>query len=140
MQLQSSLYARLYSALADLIPDFPHVKEGQSFFAPSRQADDMSIFCSIAAVNESFMLVEFANDQVAKQSPSPWMQLRVNFNDKTAELLAVEDDFRYEVIYSDSNAVSPRRNSMNLFALNWMNIFIHTQSGFTSVEQSLAMA
>jgi uncharacterized protein YqiB (DUF1249 family) len=79
--------------------------------------------------------LEMAHDQVVKgeEQPAPWMVFRVDVVKQQAELLAVQDEWRYEVVYSEDNRANPRRIPMNLFAVNWLTIMLNLHSVFQPV-------
>lgn len=130
-----TIYARLYERLADLIPNLDSVTEGSTFYAAPRVEDDMSIYCAVSKVAKTVIELELAHDQVVngEEQPAPWMVFRVDMVNKTAELLAVQDEWRYEVVYSDTDRPNPRRVPMNLFAVNWLTIMLHLHSVFQPV-------
>lgn len=130
-----TIYARIYERLTDLIPNLAAVKEGDTFFAASRNPDDMAVYCSVSKVDGEIIELEIANDLVVdgEDQPAPWMVFRVDMLAQAAELLVVQDEWRYEVIYSESNLTNPRRAPMNMYAVNWLTIILHIQSGFQPV-------
>ncbi|MBO0501758.1 MULTISPECIES: hypothetical protein [Betaproteobacteria] len=133
--MNPNLFHRLYQRLSDLVPDLANVTLGSTFFAPPRIAGDMSIYCSVSSVQDGVIELEMAHDQVVKgeEQPAPWMVFRVDVANQQAELLAVQDEWRYEVVYSEDNRANPRRIPMNLFAVNWLTIMLNLHSVFQPV-------
>lgn len=133
--MQPTIFHRLYDRLNDLIPNLDAVNAGSTFFAPPRVAGDMSIYCAVARIDKGVIELEMAHDQVVngEDQPAPWMVFRVDTVNKQAELLAVQDDWRYEVVYSEANRANPRRLPMNLFAVNWLTIMQNLYSVFQPV-------
>lgn len=133
-----TIYARIYERLADLIPNLTTVKEGETFFAASRNPDDMAVYCNVSKVDAEIIELELANDLEinGEDLPAPWMVFRIDMRAQTAELLVVQDEWRYEVVYSESNLTNPRRAPMNLYAVNWLTIMLHIQSAFQPVIQA----
>ena len=130
-----NLFDRLYQRLADLVPNLDNVTVGSTFFAPPRIAGDMSIYCSVSGAQDGVIELEMAHDQVVDgvEQPAPWMVFRVDTVNKQAELLAVQDSWRYEVVYSEDNRANPRRIPMNLFAVNWLTIMLNLHSVFQPI-------
>jgi hypothetical protein len=124
-----AINSRIYKCLDELIPDLPHVKLGQSFFATPRIKDDMAFFCSITKNDSEIIELELAHDQVVngEARPARWMSLTLNTDTKTAELLDLHED---GFIYSQKNINSSRKTSINIFVVNWLNIILHIQSSF----------
>ena len=131
-----TVYHRIFDRLNELVPHLSKTAEGSAFYGSPKQANDMAIYLQITKVNGNYMELEVTHGQVVhgEDQPAPWMVFRVDFVNATAEILAVEDSFRYEIIYTPSNLVNPRRAPMNLFALNWLTILYHTQSNFTPIN------
>jgi len=134
--MQNTLYARLYERLSDLIPSLALLAEGATFYAPSRVPGDMAMYCSVSKVYGAIIEIELAHDQVVngEDQPAPWMVFRVDTVSQTAELLAVQDEWRYEVVYSDTDRPNPRRVPMNLFAVNWLTIMSSLYVVFQPIE------
>lgn len=133
--MNPNLFHRLYQRLSDLVPNLDNVTQGCTFFAPPRGAGDMSIYCSVSSVQGGVIELEMAHDQVVEgeEQPAPWMVFRVDVANQQAELLAVQDEWRYEVVYSEDNRTNPRRIPMNLFAVNWLTMMLNLHSVFQPV-------
>lgn len=131
-----TIFNRLYHRFEDLIPHIASLHVGDSFFAPPRQPGDLAVYCSVSSVDGFLVEVEVAQDHFVgtDTQPSPWMVFRLDHLNQSAELLVIQDEFKYEVIYTEANRISPRRLPMNLYALNWLNVLYHIQFAFQPVE------
>ncbi|WP_231113363.1 hypothetical protein [Pandoraea pnomenusa] len=109
--MRTTVYARLFDRLADLIPSLQSARAGAVFCAPPRIPDDMAVYCHIAAAEGDMRLIELADDNQKKGTvmPAPWLKLRVDMANRLAEVLEMEDTFGYQVIYTGGSAVNPRR-------------------------------
>ena len=58
--MRTTVYARLFDRLADLIPSLQSARAGAVFCAPPRIPDDMAVYCHIAAVEGDMRLIELA--------------------------------------------------------------------------------
>lgn len=134
--MQGTVYKRLFERLADLIPHLTTPREGASFYAPPRVEGDIASYCTVSRVQGSIFELEIAQDTVVegREQPAPWMVFRVDAAGGTAELLAVEDLWRYEVVYSDDGAPNPRRSQMNLFAINNLTAMLNLGGVFRLVD------
>ena len=137
--MPSTVFARLYERLNDLFPNLPNFVEGSAFCASPRIKDDWAIYCDVSKVHHPVIELELAHDQVVNgnDQPAPWMVFRVNTELKTAELLVLQDEWRYEVINSDVNRPNSRRAPMNLYAVNWLTTLLGLQSVFQPVVTSI---
>lgn len=136
-----TIYARLFERLDDLIPNLATVREGDTFYAPPKIDGDMAMFCSVSKADSPVIELELAHDEVVngEEQPAPWMVFRVDMQNKTAELLAVQDEWRYEVVYSETDRPNPRRSPMNLFAVNWLTIMLNLHSVFQPVATPVSL-
>lgn len=91
--MRTTVYARLFDRLADLIPSLQSARAGAVFCAPPRIPDDMAVYCHIAAAEGDMRLIELADDNQKKGTvmPAPWLKLRVDMANKLAEVLEMED-------------------------------------------------
>lgn len=139
--MKSTIYSRLYQRLDDLIPNLTGLTEGGTFYASPRIEGDLSMYCTVAKVALPVIELELAHDEVVngEEQPAPWMVFRVDTLNKTAELLAVQDEWRYEVIYSDADRPNPRRAPMNLFAVNWLTIMLNLHSVFQPIATPVTL-
>ena len=139
--MTSTIYSRLYQRLDDLIPNLACATEGGTFYAPPRIKGDMAMYCTVAKVAMPVIELELAHDQVVngEEQPAPWMVFRVDTLNETAELLAVQDQWRYEVVYSDCDLPNPRRAPMNIFAVNWLTIMLNLHSVFQPIEAPITL-
>lgn len=131
MQRQS-IYGRLFDRLDALIPNLPQTQPGDAFVAPPKIKGDMTVYCTVTSVEGSHVCLQLAHDQSPNDEamPAPWMEFRVDLTSQVAELMALEDEWRYEVAYSNDDQPNPRRSTMNLFAVNWLTIMLNLQSVF----------
>ena len=88
---------RLYSHLILLIPQLESLVEGAAFYAPPRVPGDIALHCVISKVNGFIFEVEIAQDELkgGRVCPAPWLALRANAEQKTAELLVLQDQSNY---------------------------------------------
>lgn len=138
--MPTTLQARLFERLADLIPNLTEVREGSTFYAPPRLEGDIASYCTVARKRGDVVELELAHD-VMKGSegiPAPCLSLRVDMASRTAEVLAVQDDWRYEVVYSDSGVPNPKRSALNLYAVNWLAMMINLGGVFRAVDLPVA--
>ena len=138
--MSTTLQARLFERLADLIPDLTAVREGSTFYAPPRLEGDIASYCTVAARRGAVVELELAHDIMKGDEgvPAPCLTLRVDVSARTAEVLAVQDDWKYEVVYSDSGAPNPKRSAMNLYAVNWLAMMINLGGAFRAVDLPVA--
>ncbi|QOT82351.1 MULTISPECIES: hypothetical protein [Burkholderiales] len=138
--MRTTVYARLFDRLADLIPSLQSAHAGAVFCAPPRIPDDMAVYCHIAAVEGDMRLIELADDNQKKGAvmPAPWLKLRVDMANKLAEVLEMEDTFGYQVIYTGGSAVNPRRAQINMFAMNWLQVMVNFELCFQPADVSVA--
>lgn len=142
--MTSTIFSRLYERLDDLIPNLTGATEGSIFHASPRIEGDMSMYCTVAKVAMPVIELELAHDEIvdgkeATWKPAPWMVFRVDTLNRTAELLAVQDEWRYEVIYSETDRLNPRRVPMNVLAVNWLAIMINLQSVFRPIAAPVTL-
>ena len=147
--MNPSVFERIYARLTTLIPGLDTAPIGSAFYAPARIAGDMSVSCSIAQeagqaagrsagtnLGSRTFELEIAHDQIVNgdEQPAPWMVFRVDAENRSAELLAMEDAWRYEVAYADGGQSNPRRIPMNVFAVNWLTVMINLHLVFQPVS------
>lgn len=133
-----TLYQRLFDRLTDLVPNLSDAQRGQTFRAPPKIAGDMEIFCTVALADGSNIELLIAHDQSGAADPAPWMTFTVNLAERTGEVVAIMDDWKYEAAYSDTNAPSPRRVPMNTMALNWFTIMLNQGAQFETCPASVS--
>jgi len=138
--MHPSVAARLFERLVDLIPDLPAVGEGDTFYAPARVEGDLASYCTVARRIDDVVDLELAHDVIVrdKDVPAPCLSLRVDLTACQAEVLAVQDEWRYEVVYSDTGATNPKRRSLNLYAVNWLSMMLHLGGAFRAVDVPVA--
>lgn len=134
--MQGTLYKRLFERLTDLIPNLTAPREGASFYAPPRVEGDIASYCTVSKVQGSVCEVEIAQDTLVngREQPAPWMVFRVDSAAGVAELLAMEDQWRYEVVYAEDDTPNPRRSQMNLFAVNNLTAMLNLGGAFRPVD------
>lgn len=134
--MSNTVYARLYDRLSDLIPGLATAPEGGTFYAPPHLSGDMAIFCQVSAIEGRIRTIELADDHVidGQPMPAPWITLRVDTVGQVAEVIALQDSFRYEVVYAGGNVVNPRKAQINLFAVNWLQVMLNLQVAFQAAE------
>ncbi len=121
---KNTVYTRLFSRLNALIPGFRNINAGAVFSAQPRIDGEMTVFCYVTEEEGNMFLIELAGDR-AIQSPeltSPWLKLRVDMTRQLAEVLEMEDAFSYQVVYVGAQAINSRRDHINLFAMNWLQV------------------
>ncbi len=69
--MRTTVYARLFDRLADLIPSLQSARAGAVFCAPPRIPDDMAVYCHIAAAEGDMRLIELADDNQKKGTVMP---------------------------------------------------------------------
>lgn len=136
----TTVYARLFERLADLIPNLQTAAAGAVFCAPPRIVGDMAVYCHIAEVEGDMRLIELADDNKKGITvvPAPWLKLRVDMANRLAEVLEMEDTFGYQVIYIGVNSVNPRRAQINMFAMNWLQIMVNFELCFQPADMSVS--
>lgn len=119
----STVYARMYLHLEDLLPGLAHHPEGASFYALPRIKGDWSLYSSITKKTTEVTEIEIAHDQLVhgSESAAPWMIFSVNHLSRTAELLTFQDERSYEVM-RPAGAHSTKRSNLNIFAVNWLHV------------------
>lgn len=134
--MQGTLYKRLFDRLADLIPGLTQPTEGASFHAPPRIKGDLASYCAVSNVLGRVCEVGIAQDTLVNGQalPAPWMVFRVDSEAGVAELLALEDPWRYEVAYAANSAPNPRRSQMNLLAVNNLTAMLNLVGAFRAVD------
>ena len=140
--MQTTIAARLFDRLADLIPSFATSGEGAVYYAPPRLEGDIASYCTVSkACGNGVFVLELSHDIVVKgvDEPAPWMEIRVDLNSRQAELLTVQDEWRYEVVYSESGAPNPKRTQLNLYAVNWLSMMLHHGGAFRPVDVPVAV-
>lgn len=127
-----SIYARLFDRLDALIPNLSEAQSGDTFVAHPKIPGDMTVYCTVTSVSGGHICLDLAHNQAPEDEtmPAPWMAFRVDTTSEVAELMALEDEWRYEVAYSTQDQPNPRRQTMNLFAVNWLTIMHNLQSVF----------
>lgn len=130
--MPSTLYRRLYYRLCDLIPDLAHPVEGAAFCAPPRVDGDLTLYCAISNVSGALCDVEIAQGALLNECGQPvqCMVFRVDVQAGFAELLTLEDQWRYEAAYSEGNTPNPRRAQMNVFAVNSLTAMLNLGGAF----------
>lgn len=138
--MRTTVYARLFDRLADLIPNLQTAPAGAVLCAPPRIPGDMAVYCHIAAVEGDMRLIELADDNNRKGAvmPAPWLKLRVDVANRLAEVLEMEDAFGYQVIYTGGNCVNPRRAQINMYAMNWLQVMVNFELCFQPADVSVA--
>ena len=119
----STVYARMYRHLEDLLPGLASHSEGASFYALPRIKGDWSLYCSVTKKTTVVMEIEIAHDQLIQgfESAAPWMTFTVDHLNQTAELLTFQDEHSYEVM-RPAAASSAKRSNLNMFAVNWLHV------------------
>ena len=102
--MHTTLQARLFERLADLIPGLEGASEGCTFFAPPRSTGDIASYCGVSAREGHVLELELAHDELvgAEAVPAPCLTFRVDVDAKLADVLVVHDEQRYEVVVADS--------------------------------------
>jgi len=139
--MRTTVYARLFDRLADLIPNLQTMHAGMVLCAPPRIPGDMAVYCHIAAVEGDMRLVELADDNTRKGStvmPTPWLKLRVDMANGLAEVLEMENAFGFQSVYAAGGAVNPRRAQINVFAMNWLQVMVNFELCFQPADVSVA--
>lgn len=131
-----TVYHRLYRNLILLIPQLETPVEGAVYYAPPRMAGDFALHCAVSRVDGGTFEVEIAHDELkgGQIRPAPWLALRANPINKSAELLVLQDQWRYEVVTSDRNIPNPRRSILTTAALNHLALMINLGGAFRSVD------
>lgn len=134
-----TVFQRLFSCLDGLIPNLSTLSEGDSLYAPPRIAGDMAVHLAVSAVALPVIELEIAHDEVKgnEERPAPWIVIRVDVTAKTAEILAIQDQWRYEVAFSQEDKPNPQRTSMNLYAVNWLTLMEHLGTVFHPTATNL---
>lgn len=135
-----TVFQRLFECLDTLIPDLPTLTEGQSFYAPPRLSGDMAVHLDVSKVALPLIQLEIAHDEVrgGEDHPAPWLVVRANVDMKTAEILAIHDQWSYEIDFAQKdNRNTLRRNSANLMAVNWLALMGHLGTVFHSTSANL---
>lgn len=134
--MRTTVYARLFDRLVDLIPSLRSVPAGAVLCAPPRIPGDMAVYCHVAAVEGDMRLIELADDNVKRGEamPVPWLKLRVDLANRMAEVLEMEDAFGYQVVYVGDRAVNPRRSQINLYITNWLQVMVNFELCFESAD------
>ena len=134
--MQGTLYQRVFDRLTDLIPNLTSPREGASFYAPLRVDGGIASYCTVSKVEGSVCEVEIAQDTLVngKEQPEPSMVFRVDSAAGVAELLVMEDQWRYEVVYAEDDTPNPRRSQMNLFAVNNLTAMLNLGGAFHPLD------
>ncbi len=138
--MRTSVYARLYERLTDLIPELQSASTGLVLCATPRIPGDITVYCNIAAAEGQMRLIELADDTQNKVGvmPAPGLKLRVDLANKLAEVLEMEDVFGHQVIYSGGD-VNPRRPQINMLALNWLQVMVNFELSFQPTNVSASV-
>lgn len=138
--MRTTVYARLFDRLADLIPSLQSTHAGAVFCAPPRIPDDMAVYCHIAAAEGDMRMIELVDDNQKKGAamPASWLKLRVDMANKLAEVLEMEDIFGYQMIYTADSVVNPRRAQINMFAMNWLQVMVNFELCFQPADVLVA--
>lgn len=131
-----TVFQRLYSNLILLIPQLESPMEGAAFYAHPRVAGDIALHCLVSKVNGLTFEVEIAQDELVggQVCPAPWLALRADAERKTAELLVLQDQWRYEVVMSDRSVPNPRRSLMTITAINHLAHMLDLGGAFRPVD------
>lgn len=134
--MQGTVYHRLFNRLADLVPDLFHPIDGAAYYTPPRLEGDFALHCAVSKIHGSVFEVEIAQDETVQGGiqPAPWLAFRVKIDDKTAELLVMHDQWRYEAVMSEGNQPNPQRAQMNVFAVNCLTSIINLGGVFHPVD------
>lgn len=133
--MQLSIHTRLFQRLKDVIPNLETVSVGADFYAPPRMDGDLAMYCSVSKVSGAIVEIELINGHGVNlhEESGPWMVFRIDRAAQTAELLVLQDTWRYEVLYSDADRPNPRRAALSLYACNWLTLIANLYVSFTPV-------
>lgn len=140
--MQNTVSRRLFDRLSDLVPDISSPLEGANFYTPPRLKGETAIYCSVSKVQNDRFKLEIAHDTVTDGPIRVGQSLvfEVNPVDKTAVLVELEDQWRYEVVFSGTNAPNPRRSQLNVFAVNHLTMLINLNRTFRPIDAFIAIA
>lgn len=138
--MRGNVFERMYAAVTSLVPAVELPVEGASFYAPPKVAGDCASYCTVSNVSERGCDLEIAVDAVVDGSlvPAPWMAVRVDLVDRTAELLAIEDGGGYEQLSVRERTPSARRTQLNAAAVNNLASMLMLGGEFQALERAVA--
>jgi uncharacterized protein YqiB (DUF1249 family) len=137
---KNTVYTRMFERLNDLIPGFQSISAGAVFSAQPRIEGEVTIFCHVTEAEGNMLLIELSGDRTNKTPEliSPWLKVRVDITKRLAEVLEMEDAFSYQVVYVGAQAVNSRRDQINLFAMNWLQVMKRFDQVSRPVDDLLA--
>lgn len=138
--MRGNVFQRMYAAVTSLVPAVELSVEGASFYAPPKAAGDCASYCIVSNVSERGCDLEIAVDAVVdgRMVPAPWMAVRVDLVERTAELLAIEDGAGYEQICTGERTPSARRTQLNAAAVNNLASMLMLGGEFQALERPVA--
>lgn len=124
--MPDTVHHRLFDRLAMLIPDLAPPASERTFYAPSRRAGDLAAYCTLSAGDPQACDVQIAHAAArgGHRIGAPALSFRVDLAARRAELTAVQDEWRYEVLYADDGEPNPRQAQMNEFALGCLSTLL----------------
>lgn len=122
-----TIYDRLFDGLIKLIPGLKSIKSESYFCALPAIKGNMAVFCHVAEAEGGLYLIELAgNCNSISAISSPRIRLRVDMSNRQAEVMEMEDEFGYQSVYAATHVVNSRRKQINLFAMNWLQVFVQS--------------
>ena len=110
---------RLFDCIESLVPGLRSVS-GRVLFAPAKGPVDLSTYVAVSHAEDGSLVVEIAEDNPVKTRRSEGcIRLRVDPDARFAEVIEIEWEFGFAVVYGDGR-VHPRRPQINRFAANWL--------------------
>lgn len=127
-----TLYSRIYSRLADLIPALRLINQTEAMYAPPKQKDDLSLFCVVTPLDAGKVRIEIVDDQdtADRCGSSPWMVFDVDHQSATAEMVAFQDAKSYYKKSDAAGRADVQRTPLNIYAVNWLTVFINLHFQF----------
>lgn len=135
-----TVYHRLFERLADLIPAIDTLATDAVFCATPRRQGDCATYCHALHVDGDMCLIEVADDHLngTVLESSMRVEMRVDLQNKIAEVLSVETPYGYELIYTGTPIVNPHRAQINLYIVNWLQVMLNFDLVFEPVNQMVA--
>lgn len=136
--MPATVYQCLFDRLAALIPDLARPNGERTFRALAPRPGELASYCTLSAIDTRACDVHIAHAMQGHQTGAATLSFRVDLAARRAELTAVQDEWRYEVLYDEDGRPNPRQAQMNDFALTWLAARLACGAVFRPVETGAA--
>lgn len=129
--MTSTVQSRIYSMLVDLIPEMAN---GRTHYAAPRLASDMAVHCTVDETPDGHLRVQIAHDKPGRGTSR--RSSSISFDVDPGKAVARVTDYYAGVQYNVARRRSDAaRDSVNVFAANWLGVFNSLGRMFQPVDQ-----